>query len=291
VSDVRELAWARVARAAAAVARFEAARCNNPEANAEYFEAVVDAVFTGLALSDVWAAIQAGAPQWDPYAAVVDVEGFLERQAMIDVGWAEQTFGTMKSGGHGLMGWGQEPHEGWADEKLPDGSWLGPSRRGSDPDPLGRQAACSCCWRSEREHAIPPRPTDLPRDERGLSYGPAYDEWIAALEAAGDACWEDWSAEHYEPLLGYEPHTQLILALCDGDARHYLDGRPGTPAAGWSCCSGTERGSQSDMSGAGSGDRFRPCTPRSAFPMTRARSPIHPSCPSSSHPERSSAGH
>ena len=124
------------------------------------------------------------------------------------------------------MGWGQEPHEGWADEKLPDGSWLGPTRRGGDPDPVAYQAVCGCGWRSEREHSLPPRPADLPRDERGLPYGPEYEAWIAALEASENACWEDWDAEHYQSLLGYEPHTQLILGRTEGGLRHFLDGRP-----------------------------------------------------------------
>ena len=71
-------------------------------------------------------------------------------------------------------------------------------------------------WRSEREHRVPPAPPDVPRDERGIRHGPAWDEWIAALEAASDACREDWNAEHFEPLLGYEPHQQLVLARDDG---------------------------------------------------------------------------
>lgn len=124
------------------------------------------------------------------------------------------------------MGWGTEPHEGWADEKLPDGSWLGPTRRGGDPDPIAVKAVCSCGWRSEREHPIPPRPENLPTDERGLPYGDAYDAWITAREAADNHCFEDWHAEHYQPLLGYEPHTQLILAKSGGGLRHYLDGQP-----------------------------------------------------------------
>jgi hypothetical protein len=72
---------------------------------------------------------------------------------------------------------------------------------------------------------VPPRPADLPHDERGLPYGSEYDAWIAALEAAEEACWEDWNAEHYQPLLGYEPHTQLILGRTEGGPRHFLDGR------------------------------------------------------------------
>jgi len=66
----------------------------------------------------------------------------------------------------------------------------------------------------------------MPADERGVPYGPEYEHWIAAREAVDDRCWEDWNAEHYEPLLGYEPHTQLILGRSEGGQRHYLDGRP-----------------------------------------------------------------
>jgi hypothetical protein len=69
-------------------------------------------------------------------------------------------------------------------------------------------------------------PTDAPRDERGFPHGPAWDAWIAELEAANDACWDDWRVGHFDPLLGYEPHTQLIEAADAGGRRHYLDGRP-----------------------------------------------------------------
>jgi len=125
------------------------------------------------------------------------------------------------------VGWGTAEHESFADEKRPDGLWPGgTSRRPGDPEAIAYQAACSCGWRSEREHPLPTRPTDVPRDEQGSSYGPAWDGWIAALEAAGDACWEDWRAEHFDPLLGYEPHTQLIEAADAGGRRHFLDGRP-----------------------------------------------------------------
>jgi hypothetical protein len=78
---------------------------------------------------------------------------------------------------------------------------LGPTRRGCDPDPVAQQAVCSCGLRSEREHPVPPRPARLARDERGLPFGQEYDAWIAALESAEEACWEDWNAEHFQPLL------------------------------------------------------------------------------------------
>ncbi len=130
------------------------------------------------------------------------------------------------------MGWGQEPHEGYNDEKRPDGTWSGPVHRGGDPDPVAYQAVCSCGWRSEREHPIPPRPADLPMDERGVPYGPEYDAWIKQLEEADELCYQDWQADHFDPLLGYEPHTQLILGRSDGGARHYLDGRPVSAGSG-----------------------------------------------------------
>lgn len=124
------------------------------------------------------------------------------------------------------MGWGTDEHEGFADERRPDGSWSGGTTRSGDPDAVAYQAVCSCGWRSEREHPVPPRPAEVPRDERGHACGPAWEAWIAALEAANDACWEAWRAEHFDPLLGYEPHTQLIEAADGGGRRHFLDGRP-----------------------------------------------------------------
>ena len=124
------------------------------------------------------------------------------------------------------MGWGTEPHEGWADQKYPDGRWNGGTTRPGDPEPVSTQAACSCGWRSEREHPLPSRPENIPRDERGVSYGPDYEAWSAELVRLEDVCWEEWRVEHFEPLLGYEPHTQLILGSSDGGQRHYLNGRP-----------------------------------------------------------------
>lgn len=124
------------------------------------------------------------------------------------------------------MGWGTDEHEGYADEKRADGSWSGSAHRGTDPDAVAYQAVCSCGWRSQREHPVPTRPVIVLRDERGLPYGPAYDVWIEALENAANACHEDWNAEHFEPMLGYEPHQHLILASDDGGQRHYLSGRP-----------------------------------------------------------------
>ncbi len=73
------------------------------------------------------------------------------------------------------MGWGQEPHEGYHDEKWPEGGWSGPTHRGGDPDAVAYQAVCSCGWHSEREPAVSPRLTDVPKDQRGLAYGPPWD--------------------------------------------------------------------------------------------------------------------
>ena len=103
---------------------------------------------------------------------------------------------------------------------------VGATSRGGDPDPVAYQAVCGCGWRSDREHPVPPRPTVVETDAQGRPCGAKWDAWWAAREAAEDRCWEDWTAEHFEPLLGYEPHTQLILARTDGGQRHFLDGRP-----------------------------------------------------------------
>jgi hypothetical protein len=124
------------------------------------------------------------------------------------------------------MGWGTSEHEGFADEGRADGSWSGGASRWGEPDAVAYQAVCSCGWRSEREHPVPLRPADVPCDARGHSHGPASEAWLAALEAASDACWADWRIEHFDPLLGYEPHTQLIEAADPGGRRHFLDGRP-----------------------------------------------------------------
>ncbi|MBA3807306.1 MAG: hypothetical protein H0X28_02755 [Solirubrobacterales bacterium] len=117
------------------------------------------------------------------------------------------------------MGWGYEPHEGYADEKWPDGHWTGGSgRSATDPDPLAYRASCSCGWRSEHEHPVPPRPES--RDEA------TRETWFLQREGVYDRCQQDWNAEHFEGMLGYEPHQQLILGKSPGGPRHFLDGRP-----------------------------------------------------------------
>jgi len=66
----------------------------------------------------------------------------------------------------------------------------------------------------------------MAHDERDRPYGAEWDSWIAALVAATDASQLDWRAEHFEPLLGCEPHALLIEAPGAGGRRHYLGGRP-----------------------------------------------------------------
>ena len=44
------------------------------------------------------------------------------------------------------------------------------------------------------------------------------------LGAAEDARWDDRSAGHFDPMLGYEPAAQLILGRSDGGPRHFLNG-------------------------------------------------------------------
>ena len=74
-----------------------------------------------------------------------------------------------------------------------------------------------------------PQPTE---DERGIPSGLEYDAWIKQREQADELCYYDWRVDHFDPLLGYEPHTQLILARSDGGARHCLDGRPVNAGSG-----------------------------------------------------------
>ncbi len=125
-----------------------------------------------------------------------------------------------------MMGWGNLPHEGSADRKAPDGRWLGLTTRSGDFEEVARQAVCECGWRSPYEHLVPPRPRDVERDERGIPHGAVWDAWIAEVEAAEGVCYEDWRMGHYEPLLGYEPETQLVLARTEGGPRHFLAGLP-----------------------------------------------------------------
>jgi hypothetical protein len=115
------------------------------------------------------------------------------------------------------MGWGELPHEGLADGRRADGSWNHGTTRGPADAATASQAICSCGWRSERVHEIGVRPADA---------GPELEAWFERAGEADDACWEDWRAEHYEPLLGYEPHTMLIAGESPGGRRHFLDGRP-----------------------------------------------------------------
>ena len=120
------------------------------------------------------------------------------------------------------MGWGDPPHEGYPDERRADGSFSGPTHRSGDPDAVAYVAACTCGWRCDREHPVPPRP----QDEAQRS------AWVAALEAADDACWRDWHDEHYTPLLGYDPSTALIEGRDEGGLRHFLNGRAVLAGAG-----------------------------------------------------------
>jgi hypothetical protein len=124
------------------------------------------------------------------------------------------------------LGWGQEPHEGWADRKFADGTWRGPTTHGSEPDPVAVRAACSCGWHSEREHKLPQRPEEHQAVGGSGRSEVARQTWLENLSAADDACWEDWRTEHYSPLLGYEPDTLLILGRTEGGLRHFLNGEP-----------------------------------------------------------------
>jgi hypothetical protein len=78
-------------------------------------------------------------------------------------------------------------------------------------------------WASRRSRRGRPM---CPETNTASRTAPAWEAWTAALEAGNDACWDGWRAEHVHPLLGYEPHTQLIEASDRGGRRHSLDGRP-----------------------------------------------------------------
>jgi hypothetical protein len=124
------------------------------------------------------------------------------------------------------MGWGTGDHAGWPDEKRADGTWSGPAQRSGEPDAIAYRATCSCGWHADREHAIPGRWSNILRDARGVPFGPAWETWLEAFGVVESACHEDWSAEHFEPMLGYEPHQRLVLGQVDGRPCHLLDGLP-----------------------------------------------------------------
>jgi hypothetical protein len=124
------------------------------------------------------------------------------------------------------MGWGQEPYEGWADKKLPDGAGSGRHAVAAILIPLRlRRCAAVGGVLSASIGSRPARPISRATTV-ACRMAPECDAWIAAREAADNACWEDWNAEHCQALLGHEPHTQLILGRSDGGPRHYLDGKP-----------------------------------------------------------------
>lgn len=126
------------------------------------------------------------------------------------------------------MGWGTDGHEGVAVEVLADGVERS-GRHNDDPrrddEPVAQRAVCSCGWRSGRLHPLPPRPSDSYVSPPELTPA-AWEEFFRAAEAVEDACCQGWRLEHFDPLLGFEPHTQLIEAADAGGRRHFLDGRP-----------------------------------------------------------------
>jgi hypothetical protein len=95
--------------------------------------------------------------------------------------------------------------------------------------------------------AVPPGMSDPRETLRGMGWGTAEHEGFAD-ERRADGSWSGgtirsgapdavacqavcscgWRSEreHFDPLLGYEPHMQLIEAADGGGRRHFLDGRP-----------------------------------------------------------------
>jgi hypothetical protein len=115
------------------------------------------------------------------------------------------------------MGWGNEPHEGYAEQQRDTGEWTNGSWRGGWGDAVAERAACSCGWRGTVVHSLAPSP-DLD--------SPAWPSHEAELERVDELIYAEWRVEHYAPLLGYDPSQTLILGRDDGGQRHFLDGQP-----------------------------------------------------------------
>jgi len=116
------------------------------------------------------------------------------------------------------MGWGNEPHEGFAEQRRDSGEWPGGVWRSSEwGAAVAQRAACSCGWRGETIHPVPASPGLDSRD------CPAYE---AECDRIDELIHAGWRGEHYAPILGSDPAQLLILGRDEGGARHFLDGRP-----------------------------------------------------------------
>ncbi len=97
------------------------------------------------------------------------------------------------------MGWGWEPHEGYAVRQLADGT-VTAAWTAANTGFVAYVAACSCGWRGTCSH----EPTE------------------DGYEAAG----EEWDAEHWQPLTTPELDQVLVVDRDGGGFRHYLAGEP-----------------------------------------------------------------
>lgn len=95
------------------------------------------------------------------------------------------------------MGWGHEPHEGYAARRLPDGSLTG-SWTTDTAEFDAYVAVCGCGWRGG---------TFVPTEE--------------GHEAAGD----DWHYRHWLRLVTPHENVRLLLRSDGGGKRHFLAGR------------------------------------------------------------------
>lgn len=95
------------------------------------------------------------------------------------------------------MGWGYEPHEGYAARRLPDGS-LTATWTAETAEYEAHVAVCGCGWQGG---------THPPTEE--------------GYEAAGD----EWHERHWRPLVTPAPEQRLVLDSDGGGRRHFLDGR------------------------------------------------------------------
>lgn len=115
------------------------------------------------------------------------------------------------------MGWGNEPHEGFGEQQRDTGEWTLGTWRGGWGAPVAERAACSCGWRGDTVYALEPSP--------GLD-SPQWPEYEAQVDRRDELIYAEWRAEHYGPILGYDPADLLILGRDGVGQRHFLAGRP-----------------------------------------------------------------
>lgn len=115
------------------------------------------------------------------------------------------------------MGWGNHPHEGYAEERRSIAGWTGGTTRAGQGERIEMRAACSCGWAGADRLAIPARPA---------GEGADLDGYFQQLEDLDEQCRAEWHVEHLSPLLDEDPNNHLVLARTNGGPRHFLAGQP-----------------------------------------------------------------